>query len=241
MFKYILIIAAFLLSACASNESLHLSESAKKDYLKGKSLIESEYYARAVQFLDKFSAKYPYSEYATKAKILRIEAAYLDEQYVLSETLASRFLDTHPTHPQFAHVQYLLAMSYYQESSSANHDQQFSNKARDTFVALNQKFPHNPNFKQAQQYIQELTDRLAEHELIIGKFYFDKKLYVAATNRFIQAKNNYPTSQKVDEILYYLVASYVALKQKEYAKEVLNTLQNKHAQNQWRKQAEALM
>ncbi len=240
MFKYTLIIAVFFLSACAS-EPLHFSKSAKEDYLKGKSLISSGKHARAVQFLEKFAAKYPYSEYATKAKILRLEAAYLDEQYVLSETLALRFMDTHPTHPQFAHVQYLLAMSYYQESSNAYHDQQFSNKARDTFVALNQKFPHNPNFKQAQQYIQELTDRLAEHELIVGKFYFDKKLYVAATNRFILAKNTYPTSYQVDEILYYLVASYIALSQKDYAKEVLNTLQKRPAQNQWRKQAEALM
>ncbi len=240
MFKYTLIIAAFLLNACAS-EPLNLSKSAKDDYLKGKSLISSNNYARAVQFLEKFAAKYPYSEYATKAKILRLEAAYLDEQYVLSETLALRFINTHPTHPQLAHVQYLLAMSYYQESSSANHDQQFSNKARDAFVALNQKFPHNPNFKQAQQYIQELTDRLAEHELIIGKFYFDKKLYVAATNRFIQAKNTYPNSHQIDETLYYLIASYVALKQQDYAKEVLSTLQKRPAQNQWLKKAEALM
>ena len=240
MFKHILIIAAFLLSACAS-EPLSFSKSAKDDYLKGKSLISSNNYTRAVQFLEKFTAKYPYSKYTTKAKILRLEAAYLDEQYVLSETLALRFMDTHPTHPQIAHVQHLLGMSYYQESSSANHDQQFSNKARDTFVALNQRFPNNPSFKQAQQYVQELTDRLAEHELIVGKFYFDKKLYVAATNRFIQAKNTYPNSHQTDEILYYLVASYVALKQKEYAKEVLDILQKKPAQNQWRKQAEALM
>ncbi|MDQ6977118.1 MAG: outer membrane protein assembly factor BamD [Ghiorsea sp.] len=240
MFKYTLIIAAFLLSACAS-EPLNFSKSAKDDYLKGKSLISSNKYGRAVQFLEKFTAKYPYSEYATKAKILRLEAAYLDEQYVLSETLALRFLDTHPTHPQLAHVQYLLGMSYYQESSSANHDQQFSNKARDTFVALNQKFPHNPNFKQAQQYTQELTDRLAEHELIVGKFYFNKKLYVAATNRFILAKNTYPNSHQTDEVLYYLAASYIALKQKDYAKEVVSILQKKPAQNQWRKQAEALM
>jgi outer membrane protein assembly factor BamD len=240
MFKYTLIIAAFLLSACAS-DPLSFSKSAKDDYLKGKSLISSNKYARAVQFLEKFAAKYPYSEYATKAKVLRLEAAYLDEQYVLSETLALRFMDTHPTHPQFSHVQYLLGMSYYQESSSADHDQQFSNKARDTFVALNQKFPTNPKFKQAQQYIQELTDRLAEHELIVGKFYFDKKLYVAATNRFILLKNTYPNSRQIDETLYYLIASYVALKQKGYAKEVFSTLQNKPTQNQWRKKAEAIM
>ena len=240
MLKYILIIAALLLSACAS-EPISVSKSAKDDYFKGKSLIASERYAQAVIFLEKFSAKYPYSEYATKAKILRIEAAYADEQYVLSETLALRFMDTHPAHPQLAHVQYLLGMSYYKESSNANHDQQFSNKARETFVAFNQKFPNNPNFQQAQLYIQELTDRLAEHELIVGKFYFDKKLYVAATNRFILAKNTYPTSALVDEILYHLVASYKALKQIGYAKETLSLLQHKPTQNKWRKQAEALM
>lgn len=240
MFKYTLIIAALLLNACATNESLGFSKSAKKDYLKGKSLIASGKEARAVQFLEKFAAKYPYSEYATKAKILRIEAAYLDEQYVLSETLALRFLDSHPTHPQLARVQYLLGMSYYQESTNANHDQQFSNKARDTFVTLNKNFPNNPNFKENKQYIQELTDRLAEHELIVGKFYFDKKLYVASTNRFILAKNTYPDSHEINEILYYLMASYMALKQTDYAKEVLITLKKQPHSNPWLKKAEAL-
>jgi len=240
MFKYILIIVALVLSACAS-DPIDFSASAKEDYLKGKSLIASGKQARAVMFLEKFAAKYPYSKYASKAKILRLEAAYLDEQYVLSETLALRFIDTHPTHPQLAHVQYLLAMSYYQESSNAYHDQQFSNKARDAFVALNQKFPNNPNFQQAQQYIQELTDRLARHEMIVGEFYFDKKLYVAAANRFILAKNKYPNSSLIDEILYHLVASYKALEQIDYAKETLSLLQRKPAQNKWRKQAEALM
>ncbi|MCF6208550.1 MAG: outer membrane protein assembly factor BamD [Ghiorsea sp.] len=240
MLKYTLIIAALLLNACAS-EPLNVSKSAKDDYFKGKSLIASERYAQAVLFLEKFSAKYPYSEYATKTKILRIEAAYFDEQYVLSETLALRFIDTHPTHPQQAHIQYLLAMSFYQQSSNANHDQQFSNKARGAFVALNQDFPDNPNLSQAKQYIQELTNRLAEHELIVGKFYFDKKFYVAATNRFILAKNTYPDAQKNDEVLYYLTASYIALKQQAYAKDTLNILRHKYAQGPWRTQAESLM
>lgn len=240
MLKYILIIAALLLNACAS-EPLSVSKSAKDDYFKGKSLISSNKYARAVQFLEKFSAKYPYSEYATKAKVLRIEAAYFDEQYVLSETLALRFIDTHPSHPQHAHVQYLLAMSFYHQSSNAHHDQQFSNKAKDAFVTLNQQFPANPNVNQTKQYIQELTNRLAEHELIVGKFYFDKKRYVAATNRFILAKNTYPDSQRNDEVLYYLTASYIALKQNKYAQETLNILRNKYAQSDWRIQAESLM
>ena len=240
MLKYTFLIVVLLLNACAS-EPLNISKSAKDDYFKGKNLIASERYAEAELFLQKFSAKYPYSEYATKAKVLRLDAAFLDEQYVLSETLALRFIGNHPTHSQHAHVQYLLAMSFYHQSSSASHDQQFSNKAKDAFVVLNQQFPANPNVNQANQYIQELTNRLAEHELIVGKFYFDKKHYVAATNRFILAKNTYPDNQKNDEVLYYLTASYIALKQQVYAQEVLNILRNKYAQSNWRIQAESLI
>ncbi len=241
MFKFFLVFTVILLMSGCASEPLQLSSNAKKDYFKAKSLIEDNQVARAVVFLDKFSAKYPYSEYATKAELLRTEAAYLDEEYVLSETLALRFLKAHPRHPKRVRAQYLLAMSFYHESSGPTHDQSFTAKARDAFITLNQSFPNNPYQDEATRYIQELTDRLAEHELIVGKFYFNKKLYVAAANRLIQLKNDYPKSTRLDESLYYLTATYIALKQKTYAQETLQLLQEKFGENKWFTKAKALM
>jgi len=230
--KIVMMIAAIVLSACIS-APVELSKTAEDDYKKALQYMENENYPNAVLFLEKFSAKYPYSQYATNAELLRLKAAYLDGQYVLSETLGLRFIDAHPDHKDRVYAQFTVAMSYYKQSSSAELDQQFSHKSRDAFLELNQQFPNNAYVADIEKYLNILTNRVAEHELIVGKFYFEKKLYVAALNRLLLIKNQYANANIIDESLYYLVASYAALEQQDLAKETKAILKREHPQSPW--------
>lgn len=235
-----LTVTALLLSSCATTD-LSLSESAEQDYLKGQSLFEDEQYSRATQFLGKFIAKYPYSNYLIPAELLRIKAAYQNHEYILSETLASRFVDAHPTHPKRDYAEYTLGMSYFKQSESAQHEQIFSQKAKNTFVALNLRNPDNSFFQDVEKNIQTLTNRIAKHEMIIGKFYYERALYVGAINRLTMVKNKFPMSDIVAESLYWLAASYLALQQETYAQEIIQQLQTNYAGNEWQKKAENLI
>ncbi|MDQ7005103.1 MAG: outer membrane protein assembly factor BamD [Ghiorsea sp.] len=229
-----------MLASCATAD-LSLSESAERDYFKAERLVQSEQYARAGQYLQKYIANYPYSKYATAAQILRIKTAYLNDEFILSETLTSRFITAHPEHPQRDYAEYTLGMSYYEQSESAKHEQVFSKKAKDTFLALNKRNPNNAYAQEAIQKIQILTNRIAEHEMIIGKFYYERHLYVGAINRFIVVKNKFIESNIAPESLYWLAASYLALQQKVYAHEVIQQLQSTFAGNAWQKKAEKLI
>ncbi len=236
MFRITMMACLMILSSCAS-DPISLTKSAEKDFLKGQSYVDDENYAQAVLFLQKFSARYPYSQYATAAEILLIKAAYHDKQYVLSETLGLRFMDAHPDHKDRVYAQFLVAMSYYKQSSSAMLDQQFSHKSRDAFLELNRQFPNNAYGKDIERYLQVLTDRVAENELITGKFYFDKQLYVAAVNRFLVVKNDYLDAKVAAEALYHLASAYLKLQQQSYAGEIINLLQQKFPQSNWYKKA----
>ncbi len=238
--KICMLIIALLLTSCATQE-LQLSESAEKDYIKGKRLLDKQKYSQAVLFLEKFSARYPYSQYTPAAELLRIEAAYKDRQPILSETLGLRFIDAHPNHKDRVYAEYLVAMSYYKESSDANHEQKFSYKALNAFVAINKNFPDNKYNSEIKKYIQLLTNRIARHEMIVGKFYFDKRLYVAATNRFIFVKNKFFAADVAPESLYWLTSSYLLLQQRDYALEISSLLQKNFPQNAWTKKAKQLM
>lgn len=233
-------IITLLLSSCATID-LSLSESAEKDFHKAENLVEDEQYARAAQFLGKFTAKYPYSAYLIPAKVLRIKAAYLNHEYILSETLAARFVDSHPTHPERDYAEYILGMSYFNQSESANHEQIFSKKARDTFAALNNRNPANVYAKEAKEKLQMLTNRIAEHEMIIGKFYLERERYVGAVNRFIVVKNNFITTNVAAESLYWLASAYLAIQQQVYAEEVIAELTQNFPENEWQKKAANLL
>ena len=221
-----------MLTACAGKPT-EMAKNAEEAYKKGLNIVEMGEYSRAAMFLDKFSAKYPYSKYTTPAELLRLKAAYLDEQYILSETLGSRFVSAHPEHNDRVYAQYLVAMSYYKQSYSAKLDQQFSHRARDAFLQLNDAFPVNPYTEDIQKYLSILTNRVAEHELLVGKFYFDRKLYVAAINRFSKVKNNYQNADVSAEALYYLAMSYVSLQETKYAEEVIVLLHDKFPDSAW--------
>lgn len=225
-----------LLSACI-REPVSLSKSAKEDYLRAQLYMDNENYTDAVLFLQKFTVKYPYSQYATPAELMRVKAAYYDEQYVLSETLGLRFISAHPEHKDRVYAQYLVAMSYYGQSSSAMLDQKYSYKARDAFIELNQMFPNNPYSKDINYYLNILNNRLAEHELNVAKFYFDKQLYVAAINRLLVVKNEYLNAKTAEESLYYLASAYTILGQKAYADAVVKLMREKFPKGKWHKQA----
>ena len=239
MIKILMMMVAVLLAACAT-DPVELTKSAEDDYNKALLYMENENYPQAAMFLEKFSAKYPYSQYATDAELLRLKSAYLDKQYVLSETLGLRFIDAHPEHKDRVYVQYIVAMSYYKQSHGAELDQQFSHRSRDAFLELNRRFPNNPYTSDIKKYLRILTNRVAEHELIVGKFYYEKELYIAALNRLLVIKNAYADANIIDESLYYLAASYAALDQRELANETIAILEKGYPQSPWLKKAENL-
>jgi len=237
---FIFITLSIILSACAV-ENLSLSESAADDYHKAERLIEGNFYGRAALYLGKFGSKYPYSQYATPAELLRIKAAYLNDEFILSETLSKRFMEAHPNHPQLDYVEYTLGMSYYHQSESAYHEQIFSKKARDTFTSLLARSPNNVYKKEVSEKLNLMINRMAEHEMIIGKFYYDRDFYVGAINRFIVVKNEYLTSDAAAESLYWLASAYLALNQHDYAQETIHKLTQQFPDNTWQKKAEQLL
>ncbi len=239
MLKTILVLFSLLLASCAT-EQLTLSDSAENDYHKAERLIDNKEYQRANLFLEKFSAKYPYSKYSRDAEFLRVQAAYKGGEYILSEILAKRFIKAHPKSNKHIDAEYLLAKSFYAQSSEAALDQSFSHKARKAFISIKEHFPNGKYAEKVDTYIAELTNRVAEHELLVGKFYFDRAYFVAAANRFIFVKNNYIEAKAAEENLYWLTAAYLELEQPELAKETSNFLALQFPQSDWVKTTQEL-
>ncbi len=232
-----LVVIALLMNGCATNDKLYKS-GAQQEYEAAKQLMKKGSYGIVAMDLDKFSTKYPYSRYATQADLLRIFAAYKDDQYILSETLSKRFIEKHPRHANVDYAKYMLAMSYYKQRSSAEKDASMNQLAIDAFKVLLNEHPESAYAKDGKNRLQSLYNSLAKHELTVGKFYYDKDHFVAAANRFQEVVRLYQTTPSIEESLYYLAASYAKMGLATDAHQIALLLRHNYPNSSWSSKAE---
>jgi len=229
-----------LLTSCGGKD-LTPSESAQADYDKGKRLLDNGDYTNANLFLENFSAEHPYSKYAIPAELLRLFAAYKGKDYILSETLAGRFVERHPRHPDVAYAKYILAMSHYKQIADQDRDQTQTKLAIAALKRVIKEHPGSNYARDASSRLQNLYNKLSSHELIVGKYYFEKERYVAAANRFKVVLDKFQTTPAIEEALYYLAASYAKLGIKITAREMAILLQHNFPKSEWSEKAEEFL
>jgi len=221
-----------VLAACSSDSGIKKS-AARIDYEHAKKLLAKGDYSTVTLDLEKFGSDHPYSKYSIQAELLRIFAAYKDDEYILSETLSKQFIRRHPHHPNADYAQYMLGMSHLRESSPSEKDQAQSLFAIDSFKVLLSKYPKSAYAKDGARHLQRLYNGLAEHELNVGKFYFKRHRYVAAANRFQVVLEKYQTTPAIEEALYYLAASYAKLGVADDAHNSALLLRHNYPRSEW--------
>ncbi len=222
-----------LLSSCAASHDKAFKSDAQRAYEEAKDRMNKGHYAEVAVSLEKFGANYPYSKYAIQAELLRIFAAYKDDEFVLSETLSKRFIDRHPRHPNVDYAKYMHAMSLYKQRSPAEKDATMNRLSIEAFKRLLKDHPDSDYAKDGRSRLQALYNTLAKHELTVGKFYYDKDRYIAAANRFQQVVRLYQTTPSIEPSLYYLAAAYDKMGMKKDAHETAILLRHNYPNSSW--------
>jgi len=230
---------ALLAAGCAS-EPLGKTE-AETDYLLAKAEIDKGRYGVATQKLESYGTKHPYSKYTGQAEILRIFSSYKGGEYILTEVLSKEFVDRHPRHPNVDYAKYMLAMSHYKQSNPAEKDQEQTNLAVETFKRLLRDHPDSEYAKDGERRLQLLYNRLAGHELNVGKYYFNHDRFVAAANRFQMIVEKYQTTPSIEEGLYYLAASFDKMGIKDNARQTAILLKHNYPDSEWSRKAEPFL
>jgi outer membrane protein assembly factor BamD (BamD/ComL family) len=73
--------------------------------------------------------------------------------------------------------------------------------------------------------------KLAEHELYVGKFYFEQEQYNAAAGRFTVLLTQYQEAGMDDQALYYLGESLWRLEQRDAARKAFQRVVEEHSQS----------
>jgi len=102
------------------------------------------------------------------------------------------YIHQYPTHSYIPYVYYQLGMIYYIQMLSPDRDSDRARKASNLFKFLMSEYPNDIWTQKAHPRLNEAFNRLIQHDLLIAKYYFCKKEYKSAINRFKLVLTEYP-------------------------------------------------
>jgi len=241
MNKFFLFIAFFAILISCSKEEIKESIIKEKSldlqvleaYQEGVKSLETGDVLYAAKKFNEAETLFPQSEWAPKSALMAAYAYYTQDYY--SDTIAEleRFIRVYPLSKNLDYVYYLLGISYYEQIVDEKKDLQSIIKAKEYFKIVSKNYPNTNYSLDAEYKIDLVNDTLASKEMYIGRYYFDKKKWIPAINRFRTVIDDYETTIYAQEALHRLVEVYYILGLKDEAKKYAKLLGYNYQSSKW--------
>ena len=226
--------ATVVLTACGSTEEVeYVEQKVEVLYNTAVNSVEAGEYKDAAKQFDEVERQHPYSTWATKAQIMAAFSHYQANEYDEAVIDLDRFIRLHPGNRDIAYAYYLKALSYYERISDVARDQLITELALKSLNEVVRRFPESKYARDANLKIDLTRDHLAGKQMEIGRFYLNRKHYLAAINRFKTVVDDYQTTTHVPEALHRLVEAYTALGVIDEARRVAAVLGHNYPGNEW--------
>lgn len=204
---------ALPLLACAGDQDLQVPDDpADKLYNEGLYLLQNKKdpLAAAKKF-EEVDRQHPYSDWARKALIMSAYSYYEAREYDDSVSAAKRYVTLHPGSQDAAYAQFLIASSYFEEIPDITRDQARTEKAMQALDEVVRKYPNTEYAISAKKKLEVARDQMAAKEMMVARWYLERKDFTGAINRFKTVVTQYQTTRHVEEALMRLTECYMAL------------------------------
>lgn len=235
-----LIISAILIFSCTKKIE-------KKSIIQEKSIDLQilETYKEAINELEAgdaiFAAKkfneveilFPQSEWAPKSTLMAAYAYYAQDYYFDTIEELKIFLKKYPNHKDVDYAYYLMGMAYYEQIVDEKKDLNSILMAKKQFEKVVNDFPETDYALDAKFKLDLIADLLAAKEMYLGRYYFEKKKWIPAINRFNNIVKKYDKTIYVEEALHRLVEVYYTIGLIDEAKKYANLLGYNYQSSEW--------
>ncbi len=218
----VLISLLFSLSACKTwwskkddeDNSVYAGMTAKQLFTDAQQSIAKGQYESAAKRLEALESMYPFSDFAEKAQLDLIYAYYKKGDYPSTAATAERFIHLYPRAKNVDYAYYMQGLANFQQTRGALatsfpideswRDPGTQSQAYSDFATLIQKFPDSRYKASALQRMIYLRNMFAQRELHTSKYYYERKMFVAAIERANFLVKNYPQAPSAREALAIL-------------------------------------
>ena len=240
-YSYFFFIIIFILgSSCTKSEKkeniikgTNLALQFTEAYNEGMDALEGGDVLFAAKKFNEAEILFPQSAGAPNAALMAAYSYYIQDYYGDAIAELIRFKKVYPYHESLDYVNYLLAISYYEQIVDEKKDLQSLIKSKKYFELILNRYSDTEYAKDAEFKIDYINDILAAKEMYIGRFYFQKKKWIPAINRFRTVIDNYETTIYTEEALYRLVEVYYTLGLKSEAEKYAILLGYNYQSSKW--------
>ena len=239
--KYIIFIIIVLLNVSCTKKNEIISKIEEKDlelqvfeaYKEGlRSLEEGDVLFAAKKF-NEAEILFPQSEWAPRSSLMAAYTYYSQEYYIDSIAELKRFIKIYPKNKNLDYAYYMLGIVYYEQIVDEKKDLKSINNAKNTFKFVIKNFPNTDYALDAKFKLGMVNNILASKEMYVANYYFDKKKWIAALNRFKIVINKYETTIYVEEALHRMVEINYHLGLQSEAKKYAQLLGYNYQSSEW--------
>lgn len=214
---------ALLVAGCSSTSDKDETAgwSAQRLYGEAKDEMNNRNWEKAIKYLEKLEARYPYGKFAQQAQLDVAYAYWKSGERASAIAAADRFIKLYPNHPNVDYAWYLKGLVNFNENQGifsaldnpdmTERDPKGSHAAFESFKEVVTRWPESKYAQDSVTRMRFLVNSLAQNEVHVARYYMKRGAFVAAANRAQYAVQNYPQAPAIEEAVFIMVKAYDAL------------------------------
>ena len=240
-FKILVFFIILILFSSCSKEPLKntiikeksLELQVEEAYKEGMEALNSGDVLYAAKKFNEAEILFPQAESAPQSALMAAYSYYTQDYYGDAIAELKRFLKVYPAHKDIGYVYYMIAICYYEQIVDEKKDLQSIINAKKNFNIILKDYPNTEYAMDAEFKIDLINDILAAKEMYLGRYYFDRKKWIPAINRFREIIDNYDTTIFAEEALHRLVEVHYTIGLIDEAEKYAQLLGYNYQSSKW--------
>jgi outer membrane protein assembly factor BamD len=214
----------FVLSGCAGSDSQKDDTdiwSETKLYSEANAKMNDSDFAKCGKYFDKLEARFPFGPYSQQAQINAAYCYWKAQEQAQALVAIDRFIKLHQGSPNLDYGYYLKGLISFNDDLGwlgrftgqdlSERDPKAAKEAFESFKVVVDRFPDSKYAPDALDRMRYIVNSLAEADVFVARFYYQRGAYLASANRAQLVIRDYDRAPAVEEALYLLVKSYEKL------------------------------
>ena len=202
-------------------------------YKEGMEALNSGDVLYAAKKFNEAEILFPQAESAPQSALMAAYSYYTQDYYGDAIAELKRFLKVYPSHKDIGYVYYMIGICYYEQIVDEKKDLQSIINAKKNFNIILKDYPNTEYAMDAEFKIDLINDILAAKEMYLGRYYFDRKKWIPAINRFREIIDNYDTTIFAEEALHRLVEVHYTIGLIDEAEKYAQLLGYNYQSSKW--------
>lgn len=242
MIKICWILTLITMISCAHNREIK-RESAEEIYNKAMKKLERRKFLgfipyrnteEAIELFQQVIDNYPNTKYALLSEIGLADAYFYKDEYDEAQSRYNEFYNLHPGNEYTPYAIYMSGRCFEEMASSYDRDLTPVNNAIAEYTKLKVNYPDSKYTEDAIERLSALYEKVAKREFYIGRFYYRRKFYHSAIERFTELLEKFQKFSQRELALYYTYLSFYRVNNLEMAKKYYRQLIKEFPETKYR-------